>query len=206
MTAKYDFRKTPDPKGDSEKQSLHPRIISSGTISTEQILEDISHASTFTVGDLEGMLASLTDRVLTYLTDGYHVELGQMGYFSASLKARPVLDKKEIRSPSIEFDNVNFRASAWFRKRLRGPVQRVTNNGIHSSTGENEDEYKKRLLQYLDRNAFITRTDYTQLTGRLKNKALQDLRSFVEQGIIERRGRGSHLIFVRPATQTEDES
>ena len=40
----------------------------------------------------------------------------------------------------------------------------------------------------------------------VKNKALQDLRSFVKQGIIERRERGSHLIFVRPATQTEDEN
>lgn len=197
MTAKYDFRKTPKSKEDGEKDHLHPRIVSGGTVSTEKLLEDISHASTFTVGDLEGVLASLTSRILSYLSDGYHVELGKIGYFSASLKARPVEEKNEIRSPSIEFDNVNFRASAWFRRHLKGPVQRVSNSGIHYSTEMDENEYKKRLLQYLDKNAFITRTAYSDLTGRLKNKALQDLKAFTEQGIIERKGRGSHLVFVR---------
>ncbi|WP_321331760.1 HU family DNA-binding protein [uncultured Bacteroides sp.] len=201
MAAMYDFRENPNPSGDGKKQPLHPRIVSSGTIRTRRLLEEISEASTFTVGDLEGVLSALTEKISNYLVDGYHVELGNIGYFSAKLKARPVMDKKEIRSNSIYFDNVNFRASAWFKKHTRGFVERVSKYGFRSSSALSEAERKKRLEQYLDKNAFITRTAYTNITGRLKNKALNDLNLFVNQGVIERIGRGNQLLFVRTVTE-----
>lgn len=85
-------------------------------------VREISEASTFTEGDLAGIMVSLQEKVSYYLSEGYHVKLGEIGYFSASLKARPVMDKKEIRSVSISFDNVNFRATKWFRRTKFGTV------------------------------------------------------------------------------------
>ena len=117
MAARYDFREVPSKKENGEEPKLYPHIISSGTIRTRTILEEISEASTFTVGDLEGVLCALTEKISKYLVDGYQEELGKIGYFSASLKAtHPVKDKKEIRAQSIYFDYNNFRASMWFRK------------------------------------------------------------------------------------------
>lgn len=201
MAARYDFRENPskDPDG---KPLLHPRIVSSGTIPTRQLLEDISAASTFTVGDLEGVLVSLTEKLSSYLIAGYHVELGQIGYFSASLKAKhEVTDKKNIRATSIYFDNVNFRASSWFRGHTQGRVERASKYGFRTSSQLSVDECKMRLERYLDENAFITRTAYTQLTGRLKNKALEDLKLFVNQGVVIKKGKGNQLAFVRPAPE-----
>ncbi len=195
MAAMYDLRENPNPKGDGEKQPLHPRIVSSGTIHTRELLEDISHGASFTVGDLEGMLSSLTEKISSYLVNGYSVELGNIGYFSAKLKSRSVTDKKEIRASSIEFDNVNFRASAWFRKHTQGTVERAS-YGFHTSAQTGETERKKQLEDYLDKNPFITRSDYTKLTGILKNKALKDLKEFVSQGVLTSNGRGNQLIFM----------
>lgn len=97
MAARYDFRKVPSKKGNGEEPKLYPHIVSGGTIRTRTILEEISEASTFTVGDLEGVLCALTEKISKYLVDGYHVELGKIGYFSASLKAtHPVKDKKRF--------------------------------------------------------------------------------------------------------------
>lgn len=197
MSALYELRKNPKRKGDEEPPLLHPRIVSSGTIPTRKLLEEISAATTFTVGDLEGALTALTEKMSTYLVDGYHVELGKIGYFSVSLKAtHPITDKKHIRATSIYFDNVNFRASKWFRNYTRGRVERSQILGFRSSSSMSEEEKQKRLKRYLDENGFITRKIYTELTGRLKNKALDDLKGFAEQGIIESRGRGNQLIFV----------
>ena len=125
MAADYDFRRKPNEKGDEELQPLYPRIVSKGTIDCKRLFREISEASTFTEGDLAGIMVSLQEKVSYYLSEGYHVKLGEIGYFSASLKARPVMDKKEIRSVSISFDNVNFRATKWFRRRSSGTVTRA---------------------------------------------------------------------------------
>ena len=205
MAARYDFREVPSKKENGEEPKLYPHIISSGIIRTRTILEEISEASTFTVGDLEGVLCALTEKISKYLVDGYHVELGKIGYFSASLKAtHPVKDKKEIRAQSIYFDNINFRASMWFRRHTKGYVERAGKYGSRSSSQLSEEEKLFRLERYLNENAFITRSDYTRLTGRLKNKALEDLHRFVDQGIIEPKGRGSLLVFIKKSPSKEE--
>ena len=55
------------------------------------------------------MLAALESRISYYLSEGHHVQLGNMGYFSAGLTARPVMDKKEIHAQTIFFGKVHFR-------------------------------------------------------------------------------------------------
>ena len=54
MAAEYDFQRKPNPKGDGELQPLYPRIVNRGTITTKRLVSDISHASSFTPGDIEG--------------------------------------------------------------------------------------------------------------------------------------------------------
>ena len=120
MAADYDFRRKPNEKGDGEVQPLYPRIVSKGTIDSKRLFREIAEASSFTEGDLAGIMVAFQEKVSYYLSEGYHVKLGEIGYFSSSLRARPVMDKKEIRSVSISFDNVNFRATPWFRRRSSG--------------------------------------------------------------------------------------
>ncbi len=199
MSAYYDFKKNPPRKGEEgEAPLLHPCIVSRGTISTRELLCEIARGSSFTIGDLEGVLAQLGEEIAYHLREGYHVELGRLGFFSASLKAtRTVKDPKEIRASNIHFDNVNFRTSAWFRKQVRGRVERAKYFTIRESDEWDETELKRRLERHLDKHGFITRKVYSSLTGRLKNRALKDLKLFVEQGVIERRGHGNQLYFVR---------
>lgn len=98
MAAQYDFQRRPNPKGDGELQPLYPRIVNKGTIDTERLVSDISRMSSFSPGDIHGLLAAIEDRVSYYLSEGHHVQLGDMGYFSAGLQGRPVMDPKEIHA------------------------------------------------------------------------------------------------------------
>lgn len=196
MPAKYDFRKNPARGNGEEEEVYHPRIVSKGTITSRRIFEEIERASSFTVGDMEGILTELTEKISDYLIEGYHVELGKIGYFSATLKSRPVKNKKEIRAQSISFDNVNFRTSKWFRKRTQGVLESAGAYGFKTSSQMDENTRKKKLMEHLEKNGYITRTEYSSLTGRLKNRALKDLKEFEEQGLIERKGRGSTLLFT----------
>ena len=197
MAAEYDFRKKPAPAGSSDSELLYPRIVSKGTIDSEKIVRNISEASSFTPGDIEGLLVALEGQISHYLSEGYHVELGRLGYFSAGLKARPVSNPKEIRAGSIYFGSVNFRASAWLKKQSRGWVVRSTRK-FRSSDNLPEEVRRRRMEKFLDTNPFMTRKDYSYLTGLLKNKALEDLNRFVEENILDTMGSGSHKVYVRP--------
>ena len=103
MAAQYDFRPMPGVKDDDKTPPLFPRIVNKGTITTDRLVSDISEMSSFTPGDIQGLLVAFENRISYYLSEGHHVQLGEMGYFSAGLSARPVTDKKEIHSQSIFF-------------------------------------------------------------------------------------------------------
>lgn len=196
MAAEYDLVRKPNEKGDGTLQPLYPRIVSRGTISTSELVSEITRTSTFSHGDVEGLIAEITEKISNHLIDGYHVEFGKMGYFSAKLAGRPVMDKKEIRSNSIYFDNINFRASMWFRKYSRGLVQRAVYGFRHSSNLP-EEVRRKRLDAYLDEHPFITRINYCSITGLLKGRALKELNKLEDDGVLDTLGCGSHKVYIR---------
>ena len=177
MAADYDFRRKPNEKGDGEVQPLYPRIVSKGTIDSKRLFREIAEASSFTEGDLAGIMVAFQEKVSYYLSEGYHVKLGEIGYFSSSLRARPVMDKKEIRSVSISFDNVNFRATPWFRRRSSGTVTRAK-FGFQESSNLPEET-----------------------TGLLKGKALRELNLLVENGVLNTRGYGNRVVYLKPNNQ-----
>lgn len=198
MSAEYDFQRKPNPKGGSELQPLYPRIVNKGTIKTERIISDISQMSSFTEGDVAGLLAAFEERISYYLSEGHHVQLGNMGFFSAGLAARPVMDKLEIHSQTIFFGKVHFRVSPHFRKMCAGFVERIKPGyGFKHSADIDGAERYRRLLAFLENHPFITRKDYCGITGLLKNKALNDLNLLVNKGYLTTLGEGCHKVYVK---------
>ncbi|MCD7972210.1 MAG: HU family DNA-binding protein [Candidatus Azobacteroides sp.] len=198
MAAFYDFRENPNPRGDGKKQALHPRIVSKGVIGTEKLIDEITYGSSLTGSDIQAVLVALADRIADHLQDGYQVELNGIGKFSATLKARPVMDKKEIRSVSVSFDTITFRPAKSLRKNVRrGKVKRapIGTSFKHSSFLPAE-ESKARLIEYLSKNPFITRVEYMKLTGKLKGMALQDLNGWIEKGYLKRNGKTNSSVYM----------
>lgn len=202
MAAEYDFQRKPNPKGNGESQPLYPRIVKKGTIHTERLISDISQMSSFTEGDVSGLLAAFEERISYYLSEGHHVQLGNMGYFSAGLVAHPVMNKSAIHSQNIFFGKVHFRVSPRFRKMCAGFVQRIRPEyGFqHSADIDNAERYR-RLLAFLEVHPFITRKDYCGITGLLKNKALNDLNLLVDKGRLTTIGQGCHKVYVKPVSK-----
>ena len=61
MAADYDFRRKPNEKGDGEVQPLYPRIVSKGTIDSKRLFREIAEASSFTEGDLAGIMVAFQE-------------------------------------------------------------------------------------------------------------------------------------------------
>ncbi len=89
-----------------------------------------------------------------------------------------------------------------FRKKVRGFVEKAKSGFAHSAEVPVE-ERRRRLEKFLDERPMIRRKEYTQLTGLLKNKALNELNGWVKEGVLDTIGSGSHKIYVRANTKKE---
>lgn len=197
--AYYDFKKKPAlTTKDGEEEVFYPKIVFNGTIDTKILLKQLVARTGYKPGVVEGTLIELADLVAEYVGQGYRVEMGEFGYFSGKIKSRMVKDKKDLRSPSIQFNGVNFLPSKTLKRKVAsGKLERAQKLFFQSSNQLDDEELKRILLEYLDQNGFITRSTYSELTGRLKNKALNDLKRFTDEGIICRKGRGNQTHFIK---------
>lgn len=202
----YNLKKKPAlTTKEGETETMYADIVYSGTIPAERLIRGVAKRTGFKEGVIEGILMELKDDVLQYLGEGYRVELGEFGFFSAKVKAsRLVANKNDIRSESVAFNGVNFRASKSMRVGIRGDLERRKCVNFNTSRKWGRDNLKKLVLQYIGEHGFITRATYTQLTGRLKNTALDDLKSFAAEGIIKREGRGNQMHFIAPPRKEPD--
>ena len=202
----YNLKKKPAlTTKEGETETMYADIVYSGTIPAERLIRGVAKRTGFKEGMIEGILMELKDDVLQYLGEGYRVELGEFGFFSAKVKAsRLVANKNDIRSESVAFNGVNFRASKSMRVGIRGDLERRKCVDFNTSRKWDRENLKKLVLQYIGEHGFITRTTYTELTGRLKNTALDDLKSFAAEGIIKREGRGNQMHFIAPLRKEPD--
>ena len=202
----YNLKKKPAlTTKEGETETMYADIVYSGTIPAERLIRGLAKRTGFKEGVIEGILMELKDDVLQYLGEGYRVELGEFGFFSAKVKAsRLVANKNDIRSESVAFNGVNFRASKSMRVGIRGDLERRKCVDFNTSRKWDRNNLEKLVLQYIGEHGFITRATYTQLTGRLKNTALDDLKSFAAEGIIKREGRGNQMHFIAPPRKEPD--
>ena len=194
----YNLKKKPAlTTKEGETETMYADIVYSGTIPAERLIRGVAKRTGFKEGVIEGILMELKEDVLQYLGEGYRVELGEFGFFSAKVKAsRLVANKNDIRSESVAFNGVNFRASKSMRVGSLGDFGRRKCVDFNTSRKWDRENLKKLVLQYIGEHGFITRTTYTELTGRLKNTALDDLKSFAAEGIIKREGRSNQMHFI----------
>lgn len=197
--AYYNLKKKPSlTTKEGEKETMYADIVYSGTITAERLIRTVAQRTGFKEGMIEGILSELQNETLEYLSEGYRVELGEFGFFSAKVKSRLVENRNDLRSNSVSFDGVNFRASKSFRTGIRGDLERRRCIGFRTSKEWDREQLEQIVLQHIRKHGFITRTTYTEITGRLKNSALADLKSFAAEGIIKRVGRGNQMHFIVP--------
>lgn len=109
MAAKYDFYKTPVSKDSTKRPRFHARIVSSGTIDTDDLAKRIHGRCTVTPADVAAVLISLSEVTAEYLREGKRVHIDGLGYLQVTLQCPAVQSTHEIRAESIRFKSVAFR-------------------------------------------------------------------------------------------------
>lgn len=201
MAAQYDLKPGLGPQETEGQPVLYPKLVAYGTKNLKDIMNHASMHTGLNPSTVLGVVTFLEDVLAEYLAAGYNVKLGNIGTFSATLKSRKVTSKEEIRSKSIHFDNVSFRAAKELKKGVNRQMQleRVSPYRAFktSSTEYTEDERFQLLMTHLDKHGYITRADYSELTGLLKTKAAGELRKWYFERKIDKEGRAPHIVYKR---------
>lgn len=197
MSTYYNLHETPTPNSQDKEQPLHARVLPRGTINAKQFIELVSKANGFSPAILDGTLQAITDELQRWLAEGWIVEVGELGYFSVSLKCdRSVRDKKELRAPSVHFNNVNLRLNKKYRNRFNNmKLERMESPYVaHSSV--TTEKALEILTGHLEKYGCITRADYARLTGRTKEQAIAELNKFLANDIIYKYGSGKTVVYL----------
>lgn len=193
MSIKYDLFANPPREGE-ETPFLHARAISSDTVDINELAELIKDRTTFSPADIKGALQAISDGLFECLSDGKNVYLEGIGTFSISLNSRPVKNKSEIRSASVAFKNVNFRAAPELKDRFRS-VQIERKEGGNKQVYDQESRLK-RILWYIEDYGSINQTVAAQINQCIRQKAKQDILLLKEEGKIKEMRCGRRYMYV----------
>ena len=100
MSALYDFLPVP-PKGNDESGShLYPKLRPYKTVSFDELTEKIASHSGLTKGNILAVMEEIENWTKQLLSEGYRVQIGNIGTVSASLKADA--DSRQMRKCTIK--------------------------------------------------------------------------------------------------------
>ncbi|MFV0587234.1 DNA-binding protein [Bacteroides reticulotermitis] len=199
MSIHYDLYETPDIRQTGEEQPLHPRVVFKGTINQEEFLDRVHKFTGISRSLLAGSMESFQNELKDLLADGWIVEMGDIGYFSVSLQGPPVLNKKDVHAQSIKLKNVNFRIGRQFRQKISSQLRPERGESITRprKKGHAEEECLAIINTHLSKHPCLTRADYCRMTGHDKQRALNELNSFIEQGLLIRYGTGRLVVYAK---------
>ena len=174
MPTYYFMKEMPDLKGTGERV-LYPQLAQVRQTTHEQVIRGMSQLSSYTEGEVEGLLHTLAD------------------YLSNELSHR--------NAQSIQVGGINFRADRGLIRRtnLECRLERTRLKPRKSSQKYTPEERLRIARQYLEEHAFLTTTDYQSLTGLLRTAATLELKKWASDPTsgIGIAGRGAHRVYVK---------
>lgn len=190
------------------KHVLYPRLVQRGQVGTDYIANVLSQKSSFTKGDVIGLLQELADEMAYQMGDGKSVKLDGIGTFVPSLALR--LDKEREtgeedstrrNARSIVVGSIKFRAEKTLlhHTNYNCDLERSRQKFRRSSQKFTPEQRLERAQQYLDTHPFMTVRDYARLNGLRPTTASLELRRWAAEpeNNITTSGRGTHKVYVR---------
>lgn len=196
MSIHYDLYKSANPLKREGEQPLHARIVPSVTLDAKKFIEFVSKSNGFSLATIESCLQAITNELQHWLKQGWIIEVGELGHFSLSLKCdHAVMDRKEIRSSSINLNKISLRLNRNFRKGLELLQLERIESPYRTNSIQDKNKYNNALMQHLKEQGCITRADFMRLAGISRDKAIDLLKEYIKEGIIRKYGGGKTVVY-----------
>lgn len=137
MSVKYKSveRAEPGVAGGGERKH-YATIVRSEQVDLRKFMREIADRHSINMPDVIAVLESFMDLTGMYLLEGRTINLGQLGYFSPSIRSNPEESPEEVNRSSIRSFHVNFRPSVLLKERLMSARFQKVSNGQVGETQE----------------------------------------------------------------------
>lgn len=199
MSVNYDLYETPDLTKSGEEQPLHARVVLKGSYTAEEFVEQVVAMQHVPHAQVVGVIEAISKELKHLLLKGFSVELGDVGYFTLSVTVdKKVMNAEDLRSPSVSLKDINFRVNRQFKKDIESElVLQRYHSPFRVKNPLDRERCLERLEKFLEEHPCINRQDYAMLVGKTKPQALQDIRAFLEEGILKKYGSGRSIVYIK---------
>lgn len=202
-----------DGKLNGSRRQRYPHLLKTGEVTLRQMAEDIAGGSTFTPGDVMGVVRAVAGRIARYAAQGLTVRVEGMGSFRASLKVDRNVEEETAASEShrtaksVRVGGMCFRADREMideAERWASLSRRLPRKDEREPMSP--EERMAALRSYLEEHPFIRVRDYCLLTGLKPYAAKAELRRLREAGDawIDTLGSGPHKVYVLKPAQAQE--
>ncbi|MCE2617410.1 HU family DNA-binding protein [Phocaeicola oris] len=182
MSVKYDFYPTPLRKFEKQEK-YHVRMLVKHNISTGELADKIAKRSTMHQSDVIGVLRALQDVVTEELKNGNRVKIDGLGSFRIKIKAPTVNQLGIIRSESIKYDGIVYKADKELGNELKKTgFEKVPSGQVPHSKKVSAAEIELAMTSFFQTHKFITTRDLAYLCGLARTTAHRRLLALVEEG------------------------
>ena len=166
------------------KRILFPRMKLWNQVDLEYIAKNINYASTFTPGDIMGLVRSLTQEIANQMAQGNSVKVDGLGIFTPALGLRQGKEResgekggRRRNSMSICVQNINFRADKQFIEEIHTGTTAGVGTKVSGGTSLHESarllstdrfatKHRRQGVEALERNTgnrhYHSRTRFAQ--------------------------------------------
>ena len=206
--AKYKLQELPDMQGEG-KRKVYPKMVINRTLNLEDLTEKMkSHHRAFSPSTIEAVVMDLEDMMVEVLSMGYNVKLDGIGTFSLSLgfeddkptEMQEEGDKMLYRKVGVK--NVNFKVDPEMLQQLHKETDLEREMGGVKVIKKNlfsKEERIARALQVIERDGYITLTDYAHINNLSRTVASEELKEISNDANspINWKGSGSHKVWIK---------
>mgnify|MGYP002740550230 FL=1 len=178
---------------------MHARVVLKGSYTAEEFVEQVVAMQHVPHAQVVGVIEAISKELKHLLLKGFSVELGDVGYFTLSVTVdKKVMNAEDLRSPSVSLKDINFRVNRQFKKDIESELKlQLYHSPFRVKNPLDRERCLERLESFLEEHPCINRQDYAMLVGKTKPQALQDIRAFLEEGILKKYGSGRSVVYIK---------
>lgn len=218
--ANYYLLKLPEGMKEGEKV-VYPRMQTYTLHDFETVLKHMrTYAANISEGTMRTVLEALAETMKTWMPMGHNIKIDGLGVFSLTLgfdmsttsekaiaKQQRATDDETDKEPKTKYRHIcikgiNFKPDAELLANMNreATFDKVETDVVVPRKGSlSRDERVERAKAVIDKNGFMTLSDYVVATGLSRTSASLDLKELVADpttGIMSR-GSHSHKVWVR---------
>ncbi|MDF9829511.1 HU family DNA-binding protein [Parabacteroides sp. PF5-6] len=199
MSAQYKIQEDPPKTPNQTAPSYHARFIPGNTVRIDQLCQEISDMSSFTPGDVRGIIQALTDRIVFHLEYGDDLDIEGLGHFTASLHCDQPQNGIRFSAAHVKFKTVKFRCCKLLKERLQSmrfkPVPKE-----ERYSGIAVEKRKENILNHLRNKSVIQSSTCMAINSCSRYMAIQDLKALIAEGKIVQIGNKKSAMYRQETT------